>query len=196
MRLAPLFLALCLTSGSANQTSVSDLKPRTPQTEYPDTDEGLKRFISDLADAHTTGKGVQGRMHALLIPNDSEWFIRVFGPRNGPLLDFQYRSQLGYYFSRLYNYLPIYGKGPNRSIHTAHSEPGHISPFVTDSGLITSAEQPLRIYSASIATNETGPWVKVGTFVYDEGNFRYLCTPSLETDWRSFYAYYDRRFEP
>ena len=175
---------------------MSDLKTRTLQAEYPDTDEGLSRFISDLADAHVTDNGVQGRMYTLLIPNDSAWFIKVFGPRNGPLLDFQYRSQRGYYFSRLYSYLPIYGRGPNRSIHTAHSELGHMSPLVTDSGLIFLAKQPLRIYSASIATNETGPWVKVGTFVYVEGNFRYLCTPSLETDWSSYYAYYDKPFEP
>ena len=81
-------------------------------------------------------------------------------------------------------------------VNTEHSEQGHLSPFVTDSGLIALANQPLRIYSASIATKEEGPWLKVGSFVYIDGNFRYLGTPSLTTDWHAFFAEYDKPFEP
>jgi hypothetical protein len=123
-------------------------------------------------------------MHTLLIPNSSAWFIGVFGPTNGPILDFQYHYQLGYQFSRLYTYLPIYAYGQNRLVHTEHSEQGHLSPFVTDSELIPLAEQPLRIYSASIATNEEGPWLKVGSFVYVDGNFIYSGALAIKPNWR------------
>lgn len=196
MRLAPLILALCFVSGCRDTASLSDLKPPTSRTAYPDTDAGFEEFIRELVDAHARTSSVQSRMHDLLIPDSSTWFIQVFGPTNGPTLDFQYRNQLGYYFSRLYTYLPIYARGQNRLVSTAYSEPGRLSPFVTDSELIPFANQRLKIYSASIATNEEGPWLKVGSFVYVDGNFRYLGAPSLEPNWHNFYASYDRPFEP
>ncbi len=139
---------------------------------------------------------MQSRMHALLIPNSSAWFIEVFGLTDGPILDFQYRYQLGYQFSRLYTYLPIYAHGQNRLVHAEHCEVGHLSPFVTDSELIPLAEQPLKIYSASIATSEEGPWLKVGSFVYVDGNFRQLGALAIKVDWHSFFAGYDKPFVP
>jgi hypothetical protein len=104
--------------------------------------------------------------------------------------------QLGYQFSRLYTYLPIYGGGQNHFVYTARSEQGHITIWVNDSDLIPLAVQPFRIYSASIATNESGPWLKVGSFVYVEGNFRYLGSLAVSPDWHSFFYGYDKPFEP
>jgi hypothetical protein len=137
-------------------------------------------------------------MHALVIPDSSSWFTDVFGPRNGPVLDFQYRSQLGYQFSRLYAYLPLYARGTQRLIDAEHSEPDHLSPFIddTDADLIRFATSPLRIYRASIATSREGPWLKVGSFVYVKGDFRYLGTPSMTRNWQASYHFYDKPFEP
>lgn len=132
---------------------------------------------------------MQSRMHAILIPNSSAWFTKVFGPTSGPALDFQYRYQLGYQFQRLYTYLPIYGDG-QKLVHTEHCEPGHLSRFVADSELIPLAEQSLKIYSAVIATNETGPWLKVGSFVYVDGDFRYLGSLAIAPNWHSFFCGY------
>jgi hypothetical protein len=196
VRLASLILGLCVVAGCRDTTSLSDLKQPTSRIAYPDTEVGFEKFMLELEDAHARTISVQGRMHDLLIPNSSAWFIQVFGPTNGPTLDFQYRNQLGYYFSRLYAYLPIYGRGQNHLVSTEYSEPGHLSPFVSDSELIPFANQRLKIYSASIATNDDGPWLKVGSFVYVDGTFRYLGTPSLAPDWGRFYASYDRPFEP
>lgn len=195
MRLSPLLLVTLLAYSCADTTSLFDLKPSVPQIVYPDSDVGFQSFIRELVDAHATGSSVQNRMHSLLIPNDSEWFIKVFGPANGPILDFQYRNQLGWQFSRLYTYLPVYGRG-HHLVNTEYSEEGHISPFVTGSELVPFANQRLKIYSATIATNEEGPWLKVGSFVYVEGSFRYLGTPALTPDWHAFYSSYDRPFEP
>lgn len=189
-------LLLFLAAGCASITSLSDLRPLPSQIAYPDTDAGFQMFIGELGDAHAKGSNVQSRMHELLIPNSSSWFIEVFGPTNGPILDMQYRYQLGYQFARLSAYLPIYAGGTNRLIQTERSERGHLSPFVTDSELIPLAEQPLRIYSASIATKEAGPWLKVGSFVYVDGNFRELGALGVEIDWHSFYAGYDEPFQP
>lgn len=196
VRLVLLVLTLCCASGCKNPTSLADLKPRPSRVAYADTDVGFQKFIRDLIDAHIRDNGVQIRMHELLIPNDSSWSIEVFGPSDGPILDFQYRSQLRYQISRLYTYLPIYGRGQNRLVRTEYGEPGHLSPFVTNSELIPAAERPLRIYSASIATSEEGPWLKVGSFVYVQGNFRYLGALGIATDWQSFFAWYDKPFEP
>jgi hypothetical protein len=135
-------------------------------------------------------------MHALLIPNDSSWFIKWFGSTNGPILDFQYRYELSYQFSRLYTYLPIVADGPNRLVHTEHCDQDHLSPFVTDSELIPMAERSLKIYGASIATKEEGPWLQVGSFVYLDGNFRYLGALGTDVDWHSFFAFYEKPFEP
>lgn len=196
VRLAPLVLALFLANGCGDTTSLPDLEPPTSRVAYPDTDAGFRTFINELVDAHARGNGVQGRMHALLIPNSSAWFIKVFGPTTGPTLDFQYRYQLGYQFERLYTYLPIYGRGQNHLVFTEHSERGHLSPIVTDSELVPLAEQPLRIYGAAIATNESGPWLKVGSFIYVDGNFRFLGALGINPDWHSFYYTYDKPFEP
>ena len=195
-RLVPLILALYLESGCANTTSLSDLKISPSQNvAYPDNDAGFKEFIGELVEAHARGRNVQSRMHTVLIPNSSAWFTNVFGPTSGPVLDFQYRYQLGYQFERLYTYLPIYGDG-QKLVHTEHCEPGHLSPFVADSELIPLAEQSLKIYSAAIATNQTGPWLKVGSFVYIDGDFRYLGSLAIAPNWPSFYNGYDKAFEP
>ena len=170
MRFFPFIMALCLVSGCVETTSLSDLKLPPSRIAYPDDDAGFQTCIKELLDAYGRDASVQRRMHALLIPNSSAWFIKAFGPTNGPVFDFQYRYQLGYYFSRLYTYLPIYARGQNRFVNTEHSEEGHVSPFVTNSELIALANRPLRIYSASIATKEEGPWLKVGSFVYIDGD--------------------------
>lgn len=196
MRLALLIFVLFLASSCANTTSLSDLRPLPSQIAYPDTDAGFQKFIGELVDAYAGDGNVQTRMHALLSPNSSSWFIEVFGPTNGPILDIQYHYQLGYQFARFSTYLPIYANGRSRLVRTEQSERGHLSPFVTNSELIPLAEQPPRIYSASIATNETGPWLKVGSFVYVDGNFRYLGALAIEQNWHSFYVGYDKPFEP
>jgi hypothetical protein len=193
MRLAPLILTVVLSSGCADRTTLSDLQPSAKKLVYHDNDDGFQSFIRDLVDAHAREIGVQRHMHDLLIPNDSAWFIEVFGPANGPLLDFQYRNQLRWQFSRLYTYLPMHGH--NLLVHIDNSEPGHLSNFVADSELIPAAKVRLKIYRASIATTEEGPWLKVGSFVYADGNFRYLGTLTITPDWRQFYFYYDRPFE-
>ena len=51
-------------------------------------------------------------------------------------------------------------------------------------------------FVASFATKEEGPWLEVGSFVYVDASFRYLGKPTLAPDWRSFYAGYDKPFEP
>jgi len=196
VRLAPLISALFLACSCGDTTSLPDLEPPTSRVAYPDTDAGFRSFINELVDAHARGSGVQSRMHALLIPNSSAWFIKVFGPSTGPTLDFQYRYQLGRQFERLYAYLPIYARGQRHLVQAEHCEQACRSPFVTDSELIPLAEQPFRIYSASIATNETGPWLKVGSFVYVDGNYRYLGALAINPDWHSFYYAYDKPFEP
>lgn len=172
MRLTPLLLAAVLISGCSDRTNLSDLKPSAKKLVYPDSDDGCQSFIRDLVHAHAREIGVQSRMHDLVIPNDSAWFIEVFGPVNGPVLDFQYRNQLHWQFSRLYTYLSMYGRGQSLLVHIDYSEPGHLSNFVADSELMPSASGRLKIYGASIATNEEGPWLKVGSFVYVHVNFR------------------------
>lgn len=47
-----------------------------------------------------------------------------------------------------------------------------------------------------VSPKEDGPWLKVGSFVYEDDSFRYLGKPTLAPDWRSFYAGYDKPFEP
>jgi hypothetical protein len=196
MRLTPLLLAAVLTSGCTDRTNLSDLKLSAKKLVYPESDDGFQSFIRDLVHAHAREIGVQSRMHDLLIPNDPAWFVEVFGPANGPVLDFQYRNQLRWQFSRLYTYLPMYGRGQDLLVGIDYSELRHLSHFVADSELIPSAKGRLKIYSASIATNEEGPWLKVGSFVYADGNFRYLGTLTITPDWHQFYAYYDKPFEP
>jgi len=80
-------------------------------------------------------------------------------------------------------------------IHVEHCEQGHPSPFVTNSSLVSFAGQRLRIYSASIATEEGGPWLKVGSFVYVDGNFRFMGYLQMEPNWTDFYSSYNKPFE-
>ena len=93
VRLSPLLLAAVLTSGCIDRANLSDLKPSVKKIVYPDSDDGFQSFFRDLVHVHASAIGVQSRMHDLLIPNDSAWFIEVFGPANGPVLDFQALSR-------------------------------------------------------------------------------------------------------
>lgn len=187
-------LALLLVWGCWNNTSILDLKAPESRAAYPETDEGFRKFVSDLVNAHEGRGSVQSRMHSSLIPNSSSWFIEVFGPTNGPVLDFQYRYQLGWQFSRLYAYLPVYAKNHTGVIFAKSSERGNVSPFVAGSSLISAAARPLKIYSASISQEE-GPSLKIGSFVYVAGNFRFLGYLDMHPDWESFYREFGRPFE-
>jgi len=188
-------LCLFLTCACRNIMSSSTLELPPSRAAYADTDAGFRVFINALLDAHASAKSVQRRMHSLIIPNSSGWFIRVFGPTTGPTLDFEYRYQLGWQFGRLYAYLPLYARGPNRLVHTDRSEQGHRSPLVTNSMLIPLAEQPLKIYSAFIATQEEGPWLKLGSFVYVDGSFRFMGFLEIEPKLGDYHAWFDRPFE-
>ncbi|MGA8072565.1 MAG: hypothetical protein WB995_03765 [Candidatus Acidiferrales bacterium] len=178
-------LAPILASACANRTTLPELKVSAALPAYPNTDDGLRTLIRDLLDAQGTAIDLQRRMHSSIIPNSSAWFINEFGPTTGPILDLQYRGQLAAQFSRLYRHLPHYAAAQNRFISVEHSASGQLSPFVTDSPLIPLATQPLRLYSAGVSYVDDGLSMKVGTFVYVDGNFRYLgwleANPSSET---------------
>lgn len=183
--LATLISAPFLASACVDRTTSPRLHNTASVLSYPNTDDGLRTLVGDLLDAHGTAIDLQRRMHSLIIPNSSAWFINEFGPTTGPILDLQYRGQLAAQFSRMYIHLPHYAAAQNRFIVIEHSESGQLSPFVDDSPLIPLATQPLRLYSAGVSYVDDGLSVKVGTFVYIDGNFRYLAwlkaNPSSET---------------
>jgi hypothetical protein len=187
--------AVLLAYACSNTASLSDVNRSSSQAAYPDTDVGFGAFINELVDAHAGTSNPQSRMHSLVIPDSSHWFIQEFGPAVGPTLDFQYRYQVGWQFARLYSYLPIYARGQNRLVRVEHCEQGCQLFSVTNSSLIPLAAWPLRIYSASIAQKEEGPWMKVGSFVYVNGSFRLMGALDSDLNWNDFKSY-DKPFEP
>jgi len=195
LRIVLRLAAVLLAYSCPNTVSLSDLKRSSSEAAYPNSDVGFGAFINELVEAYAGTGNPQSRMHSLVIPDSSHWFIQEFGPTTGPALDFQYRYQLGWQFGRLYSYLPIYAKGQNRLVRVEHCEQRCQSFFVTDSSLIPLAAWPLRIYSASIARKEEGPWMKVGSFVYVNDSFRLIGALDSELNWNAFKSY-DKPFEP
>lgn len=196
MRVALSFFCILFVVGCTSEPNIPALIPHRQIGSYAESDAGCEQFVHDLLNSFVSKKDVQREMHDLLIPDDSHWFIETFGASKGPILEFQYRYQLACQFARLDGYLPIFGGGKQQLVSVQDSDGERLSPFVVDSQLIPNANGRLRIYGVAIATNETGPWLRVGSFVYVDGRFRYLGALSLDSNWFSELSSYDQPFEP
>ena len=195
--LAYFLLGFVVVCGCVRKSNPDGITAPASTVAYPDANAGFRKFVDDLLHAYKSRgeKGVHNQLRSLIIPQSGSWFIRLFGPSVGPTLDLQYRHQLIWQFGRLDTYLRLYTEGGDCLVHLDYSERGHISQFVSMPELFRSAEQPLKIYSVAIANREEGPWWKIGSFVYLDGNFRFLGYLEMRPNWPSFWQEYGKPFE-
>jgi hypothetical protein len=195
--LAYFLLGFVVVCGCVRESNPDGITAPASIVAYPDTNEGFREFVDELLYAYESRdeKSVHDQMRSLIIPHTESWFMRLFGPSVGPTFDLQYRHQLSWQYGRLDTYFRLYTKAGDCLVHLDHSEQGHISPFVSMPELFRAAEQPVKIYSAAIANREEGPWWEIGSFVYVDGNFRFLGHLEISPSWPSFWRNYGKPFE-
>jgi hypothetical protein len=170
---------------------LSLIAPRAEKAMYPENSEGLRQYVDDLLRAYKSKKQypVRTGMYSLVIPRNASWFMEVFGPTNGPILNLEYRHQLVWQLARINTHFRICAESGNCLVTISESKRGAF-----DESLLSAMGQPSTIYRIAISNRDEGPWIMIGPFVYMDESFRFLGSLEIHPD-ASFFEEYAKPFQ-
>src|SRR6266481_8324540 len=67
-----------------------------PLPSYPESPDGLKKLIEDIFGTIKSGNSEKASLYflSLTIPDHNAWFVKTFGPAEGPRLETKYEELL------------------------------------------------------------------------------------------------------
>jgi TonB family protein len=149
---------------------------------YPDSPDGLKKLIEDILGVVKSGDTEKASLYfsSFEIPDNEAWFLKTFGPVEGPRLGAKYQELLPQEpgrTRRAFDYALTSGR-TDAAIRLLKK------PAETNSGLshavIEAMLQPTTIYIVD-GTSPAGKFPAfIGEFVYLDGGFRYLDTQVIQ----------------
>jgi TonB family protein len=147
-----------------------------PLPSYPESPDGLKKLIEDIFGAVKSGNSEKASSYfsTLTIPDHNAWFVKTFGPAEGPRLETKYEELLPgapHHISQAFEYAL---KGDRTVVGVSVMQ----KPAETSSGLgraiIEAMVQPTPLYIADGRSRKEKYPAYIGDFIYVDGGFRYL----------------------
>ncbi len=150
--------------------------PAMSSATYPDSQDGLKRFIEGMFGAMKSGdqKVTSLYLSNLTVPDHSTWFIAIFGPEEGRRLESKYGELLPQMPDKITKALKYAMEGGRTDVViTTLQKP--VDPGARVGRAITEAMiQPIPLYIASGTSPSEKYSAYLGEFVYVDGAFRYI----------------------
>ncbi len=178
--LAPVLLlySVALRSGLVQDKNVGAPAPSALATAYPDSQDGLKKFVEDIFGAEKSADtgNISSYLSSLTIPDHGAWFMKVFGPVEGPRINAKYEvllpKQPGI-ISQRFKYA-VSGGWTDITIREWRKP---AEGKLTLSGAVMDAMiEPTSIYIVEAAKPEEKYPAYIGDFIYVDGGFRYVDT--------------------
>lgn len=165
-----------LPNGAAQQPKETPPTSTVSLPSYPESPDGLKQLIEDIFEAVKSGNSEKTSSYfsSLAIPDHNAWFVKTFGPAEGPRLEAKYEELLPEASSHIRQAFEYALKGRRTDVSISVLQ----KPAATGSGLgratIEAMMQPTPLYIAEGSNREEEYSDYIGDFVYVDGRFRYL----------------------
>jgi len=163
------FLFLCCILAAAQDIAKAP-QPSSTSAAYPESADGLKSLLQDILAAIKSGDAQKTSqlLATLSVPSHKEWFLKSFGPTEGPRLEA--------------TYLELGSKAPDWLRKRFESAAKQAEPDVKIKVFQKPIDPNSRLYKAvadAMITDfsiydASGDNDFLGDFVYVDGGFRYL----------------------
>jgi TonB family protein len=156
----------------ANQTSPASA---TSAATYPNSSDGLKQFIKDIFAAMEPGDNEKASapFSNLEIPDHGAWFVKMFGPAEGPRLEAKYVELLPEEASKIRG-LFEYALVPGGSTEVNVAEVADPAAGTLARAVAEAMVQTFSIYSVTAGDPNAKYLTSIGDFVYVDGGFRFI----------------------
>jgi TonB family protein len=143
---------------------------------YPESSDGLKKLIEDIFHAVKSGKSEKASSYfsSLTIPDHNAWFVKTFGPAEGPRLEAKYEellpeapNHIGQAFENA-----LKRKMTDVEIRVLQKPAETSSPL--GRATIEAMVQPTPLYIVDGSHRKEKYPAYIGDFIYVDGGFRYL----------------------
>jgi TonB family protein len=147
-----------------------------PLPSYPESPDGLKKLIEDIFGAIKSGNSEKASLYfsSLTIPDHNAWFVKVFGPAEGPRLEAKYEGLLPQAPNHIRQAFEYALKDARTDVGVTVLQ----KPVETSSGLgratIEAMVQPTPLYIVDGTSPQEKYPARIGEFIYVDGAFRYL----------------------
>lgn len=171
-----LFSCGMLLDATPLQTKEIPSASTVPLPSYPESPDGLKKLIEDVFGVIKSGNNelATSYLSSLAIPNHNAWFVKTFGPAEGPRVEAKYEELLPQATSHIRQAFEYALKDARTDVRVTVLQ----KPAESGSGLgratIDAMVQPTPLYIADGASSQEKYPVSIGEFVYVDGGFRYL----------------------
>jgi len=161
----------------------SSHNPQTPVTSspaYPESPDGLKNFLEDIFQAlkSSDNANVSSYLSNIAVPNDADWFTRIFGSVEGSRLDAKYQELLPNLAGDFERKLRSALKDGRTDIKVTVLRKSGGS--ATAAPIMDAAREPLALYIATGSSPRQQYALFIGNFFYVQGVFRYVDAAVLQ----------------
>lgn len=172
-------LLLCsgmLLNATHQQTKEIPPTSTVPLPSYPESPDGLKKLIEDIFSVVKSGNNEKAFSYfsSLTIPDHNAWFVKTFGPTEGPRLDTKYEELLPQAPNRIRQAFEYALRDARTDVRVS------VLQKLTEAGsglgqaTIEAMVQPTPLYIADGTSPQEKYPASIGEFVYVDGGFRYL----------------------
>jgi TonB family protein len=174
---AILLLHVSMLPNATRQQS-KEISPAStvPLPSYPESPDGLKKLIEDIFGTIKSGNSEKASLYflSLTIPDHNAWFVKTFGPAEGPRLETKYEELLPQAPNHIRQTFEYALKDARTDVGVSVLQ----KPAETSSGLgratIEAMVQPTPLYIVVGTSPQQRFPVHIGEFIYVDGAFRYL----------------------
>jgi TonB family protein len=165
-------------SGLAQDKNISTPAPSASATVYPDSQDGLKKFIEDVFGAmkSTDTGNISSYLSSLTIPDHNAWFMKVFGPVEGPRINAKYEVLLPKQSGMIRQRFEYAVSGGWTDITIREWKKPAGDKFTFSGAVMDAMTEPTPIYIANAAKPQEKDLSYIGDFIYVDGGFRYVNT--------------------
>jgi TonB family protein len=178
LRIALRFFVLFIWSAHAEPapTRLSQ-DAATPPPTYPDSPKGLQDFLEDLFVAIKSNDKpkIDSLWQGAMLPQHAIWFSRVFGDKDGAMLETTYAKQLANSASgpgKMYTF--VGGLDTIKLVVLPLAQAAVNRPDSWAKAIHLSMRQPIPAYRAEAIGPASAASYMLGYFFYVEGGFRWV----------------------
>lgn len=146
-------------------------------TNYPDSAQGLKDLLLDWMASVKSGDASKTStfLTSFVIPNHNKWFLKTFGPTEGPRLEAKYVELQPETTNWLDKRREAAAKNTDATVDVSVYQKPEDSPVPIVQATLRAMVQRVPIYSVSmVGGKDPGSPFFLGRFVYVDGAFRSL----------------------
>jgi TonB family protein len=159
---------------TASQQKAEDSPAQASPTTYPESADGLTKFLEDIFSAMKAGDDTSAYFSNLEIPNRGAWFVKTFGSTEGVRLEAKYEQLLPIPANVIKGHFDYALKDGRTNVEVRVLQQPANPNAAMSVAIVKAMVQPTLVYNADGTSPQEKYPASIGDFVYVEGGFRYI----------------------